>query len=64
MKTRSLISLIIKWFILIVVLVAIYLPLITIVIYSFSSVRSVGGDFGEFTFGLYGKLFENEFNDF
>lgn len=59
-KDCSLVSLIVKWAILIVVLTAMYLPLLMIVIYSFSSARSVGGDFGNFTFGLYGKLFENE----
>ena len=59
MKKSSAISLTVKWFILIVVLIAVYLPLIMIVIYSFSSSTSVGGDFGEFTTGLYSKLFKN-----
>lgn len=60
MKSRSIIALIIKWIIVVVVLTAIYLPLLMIVVYSFSSARSVGGTFGDFTVGLYGKLFENE----
>ena len=59
-RNYSIVSLILKWFILIAVLIAMYLPLLMIVVYSFSSSRSVGGDFGNFTFGLYGKLFENE----
>ncbi|MBQ6922551.1 MAG: ABC transporter permease [Clostridia bacterium] len=60
MKTRSTFSLIIKWSILAVVFVAIYMPLVLIVVYSFSSARAVGGTFGEFTFSLYEKLFKNE----
>ena len=59
-KTSSVISLIVKWLILIAVLVAIYMPLIMIVAYSFSPARSIGDEFGTFTFSLYGKLFENE----
>lgn len=59
-KTSGVISLILKWAILILVLVAIYLPLLMIVVYSFSTAQSVGGDFGEFTMGLYTKLFKNE----
>ncbi|MBQ6727580.1 MAG: hypothetical protein IJQ87_01435, partial [Clostridia bacterium] len=59
MKKSSAISLAVKWFILILVLIAVYLPLIMIVAYSFSSSTSVGGDFGEFTTGLYTKLFKN-----
>lgn len=59
-KTSSVISLIAKWLILLVVLIAIYLPLVMIIIYSFSSAQSIGGDFGDFTFGLYEKLFKNE----
>ena len=59
-KTSGVISLIVKWAILILVLVAIYLPLLMIVVYSFSTAQSVGGDFGEFTMGLYTKLFKNE----
>ncbi len=61
MKNKlSVLSLVIKATILLVVLVAIYLPLLMIVIYSFSSSQSIGGDFGNFTFGLYEKLFKNE----
>ena len=60
MSNKSkIVSLIIKWSILIVVLAFIYLPLIMIVAYSFSGARSVGGDFGNFTFNLYIKLFRN-----
>lgn len=59
-KTTSVISLIVKWAVLIVVLSAIYLPLIMIIVYSFSSARSIGDEFGTFTLSLYGKLFENE----
>ena len=59
-KPSSVISLIIKWVILIVVLTAIYLPLLMIVAYSFSPARGIGDEFGKFTFSLYGKLFQNE----
>ncbi len=60
MKKRFVLSVIFKWVILIAVLVAIYLPLVMIVLYSFSTSQQVGGEFGDFTFSLYGKLFENE----
>ena len=59
-KTSSVVSLIVKWFILIVVLTAIYLPLVMIIVYSFSTSQSVGGEYGKFTFTLYSKLFQNE----
>ncbi len=59
-KTSSVVSLIVKWFILIVVLTAIYLPLLMIIVYSFSTSQSVGGEYGKFTFTLYSKLFQNE----
>ena len=59
-KTSSTLFLIARWVILIVVLIAIYLPLALIVAYSFSSVKTVGGDFGDFTFSLYAKLLQNE----
>ena len=59
-KTSSIVSLIAKWAILTVVLTAIYLPLLMIVAYSFSSTKTVGGEFGKFTFSLYAKLFKNE----
>lgn len=59
-KHTSFASLLVRWAILIVVLIAIYLPLIMIVVYSFSSAQSVGGEYGEFTFGLYSKLMSNE----
>ena len=59
-KTSSRVWLVARWAILIVVLIAIYLPLLMIVVYSFSSAKSVGGEFGNFTFSLYGKLFDNK----
>jgi len=52
-------SVILRWVVLIVVLIAIYLPLALIVIYSFSSARDIGGE-GEITFALYTALFEDE----
>lgn len=60
MKKRSLAWLITRWAMLIVVLLMVYAPLIVIVAYSFSSNQNVGGEFGQFTFSLYRKLFENE----
>ena len=59
-KASSKVLLIVKWAILLAVLVATYLPLIMIVIYSFSAAQSVGGEFGSFTFELYADLFRNE----
>lgn len=59
-KSSKTLSLILKWVFLIVILTAIYLPLVMIVAYSFSAVREVGGEFGQFTFSLYEKLFQNE----
>jgi spermidine/putrescine transport system permease protein len=56
---KSKLSVILRWVVLIVVLVAIYLPLALIVIYSFSSARDIGGE-GEFTTSLYTALFEDE----
>lgn len=50
---------IVSWAVLLIVLVAMYLPLLLIVIYSFSSAQQVGGS-GEFTFRLYSRLFKNE----
>ncbi len=58
-KTSSKVFLGFKWAVLLLVLVAIYLPLLMIIIYSFSSSPSVGGDFGGFTVALYAKLFKN-----
>ncbi len=49
-----------RWAILIVVLLAIYLPLILIMVYSFSGARSAGDTFGEFTFSQYANLFEDK----
>ena len=60
MKTRSAIALAIKWAIIIVVLAFMYLPLVVIVVYSFSAAKTVGADFGSFTFALNPKLFSNE----
>ena len=59
-KTSARLFLILKWVVLLVVLAAIYLPLIMIIAYSFSTAKSVGGDFGDFTFVLYEKLFQNK----
>lgn len=58
-KTSSKVYLALRWAVLLLVLAAIYLPLLMIIIYSFSSAPSVGGEFGDFTFRLYSKLFEN-----
>jgi len=58
-KTSSKVYLAIRWAVLLLVLVAIYLPLLMIIVYSFSTSQSVGGSFGDFTFRLYSKLFEN-----
>ena len=58
-KTSSKVFLVFKWVVLLLVLVAIYLPLLMIILYSFSASPSVGGDFGGFTFSLYAKLFKN-----
>lgn len=61
MKGKSYIaSLIIKWMILLVVLIAIYLPLLMIIVYSFSAAQSIGGEYGNFSFALYEKLLKNE----
>ena len=60
MKKRFGLSFIVKSLILLVVLVAIYLPLLMIVVYSFSTSQSVGGEFGDFTFALYEKLGKSE----
>ena len=59
-KPSSVIFLIVRWAILLVVLAAIYFPLIMIIVYSFSTARNVGGEFGNFTFSLYEKFFNNE----
>ena len=59
-KASSKISLVLRWAVIITVLAAIYLPLIIIIVYSFSATRTIGDDFGEFTFNLYGKLLRNE----
>lgn len=54
-------SLILRWAFLIIVLVAIYLPIALIVVYSFSAEKNIGSEngFGEFTFSLYSQLFQN-----
>ncbi len=58
-KTLSTLSLIGKWVFLLVVLTAIYLPLIMIILYSFSPSQTVGGDFGSFTLTWYKELFKD-----
>lgn len=54
-------SLIFRWVFLLIVLVAIYLPIALIIVYSFSSEKNIGGGngFGNFTFSLYVSLFKN-----
>ena len=59
-KLSSRLFLAFKWAVLILVLVAIYLPLFMIILYSFSASREVGGELGSFTFKLYENLFKNE----
>lgn len=59
-KSSAKLSLAIRWIVLLIVLLATYLPLAMIVIYSFSTSQSVGGAFGDFTLSSYAKLFENE----
>ena len=49
-----------RWAVLVVALAAIYLPLIMIMIYSFSGARAVGDAFGDFTFAQYANLFHDE----
>ena len=58
-KTSSKVFLLFKWMVLIAVLIAIYLPLLMIILYSFSASKTVGGDLGGFTFVLYKNLFSN-----
>lgn len=59
MKNKTWLT-VLRWAILVAVLVFIYLPLILIVVYSFSGARNVGEDFGEFTVELYQAFFEDE----
>lgn len=59
-KKSHVASLIAGWAFLITVLVAIYLPLIMIILYSFSASRTVGGEFGNFTIVLYKNLLRDE----
>ena len=59
-KKSASVWLVARWIIILAVLLAIYLPLIMIILYSFSTARSVGGDFGSFTFALYENLFKND----
>lgn len=49
-----------RWAILVLVLGVLYLPLVLIVVYSFSGAKSAGDKFGEFTFALYERLAQNE----
>lgn len=62
MSAKRVAWLIARWVILLTVLVAIYLPIALIIVYSFSSVKNIGGPegFGDFTFSLYKRLFESE----
>ena len=59
-KRSTTLFLVIKWVILIAVLIAIYLPLVMIIVYSFSTAKTVGGEYGTFTLSLYTKLFNNK----
>ena len=58
-KPSSVAFLLFRWLILLVVLAAIYLPLVMIVAYSFSGNQNVGGEFGQFTFVWYKTLFND-----
>ena len=58
-KAASKVYLILKWALIILVLAALYLPLLMIIVYSFSASKTVGGEFGTFTFVLYKNLFSN-----
>ena len=49
-----------RWAILVAVLVFIYLPLVVIMVYSFSGARNVGDAFGPFTFAQYTNLFQDK----
>ena len=59
-KVSSRLSLIVRWVVLIAALILIYLPLAVVVAYSFSPSKTIGGEFGSFTFSLYAKLLRNE----
>lgn len=54
--------LIARWALLVAVLIAVYLPIALIIVYSFSSVKTIGSSegFGSFTFSQYASLFRNE----
>lgn len=56
--TKKKIQYIACWVFLIVMLIIIYLPIMLIVVYSFSTAKNVGGT-GSFTFKLYVDLFKN-----
>ncbi len=58
-KKSKILSLVLKWAFLLIVLTAIYLPLIMIILYSFSSSQTVGGDFGTFTITWYKELLKD-----
>ena len=59
MNKGKTVALVFKWLFLILVLAVIYLPILLIVIYSFSDARDIGGGFGNFTFSLYTGLFSD-----
>ena len=48
-----------RWAVLLVVLAILYLPLVLIVVYSFSGAKTAGDSFGSFTFLLYEKFADN-----
>lgn len=59
---KNTVGTIFKWAFLILVLAIIYMPIILIIVYSFSSSRNIGGEdgFGQFTFSLFARLFQND----
>ena len=59
-KNASRLYLLIRWVILIAVLLFIYLPLIMVIIYSFSTSKAIGGSFGDFMMGHYEQFFRNK----
>ena len=59
MNKKQRIFKIVGWCILGIVFFLMYFPLVMVIVYSFSSSKTVGGS-GSFTFSLYGAFFENE----
>lgn len=63
-KTKKRLLVCLKWAFLLIVLALIYMPIVFIIVYSFSGAPDIGSanGFGEFTFSLYKKLFTNSEN--